>query len=252
MSMLGLGLGVDQASLIPSMAQLVKAAGGILYFDTRRATGTGIPTNSPLTNPWVDLMGSGNNAVPQNMAGTTSSGVDTTTSKTTWVLDGIDDHFTLTASTETNITAAPLAIFATVKGNANGGMVICRNDTSSINAQYALYFNPGAGNQNFQCILEGSARYTTPTNSAINATWLNIGYIWKDGIIKAYVNGVQVGVDTAYSSTLTTRTYLRIGRRETSASHFKGSLATVTLYAGSKITEAGILKAENTISKQYI
>ena len=50
--------------------ELAKKAGSVLYLDARKSDGIGFPTNSPLTNPWVDLIGNKTSITLINLLGT--------------------------------------------------------------------------------------------------------------------------------------------------------------------------------------
>jgi hypothetical protein len=50
--------------------QLVKNAGGVAYWDARKAINNGLPTNSPLTPAWEDLIGNSYNVTLTNILGT--------------------------------------------------------------------------------------------------------------------------------------------------------------------------------------
>jgi hypothetical protein len=249
-----LGLGLNKTTALKNNTQCAKAAGAVLCLDARKATGLGLPTNSPLTSPWVDLSGLANNATPESMAGTTASGVDITDPiKPTWVFDGTSDHFTLTDTASLDITSAPLAIFVTIKVDptmSGTGYIVCKNLNASTNIQYGLsYF---VTNTQIGLYLEGASRKTSTTGSVPANTWYNVGFIWDGSNVKAFVNGVQSATTGTFSGTLTSQPNMRIGRRETPSSYYKGSIATLTIYAGVKATEANILKAERAISRAYI
>jgi hypothetical protein len=239
-------------SEIQDRIRLVKNAGGVLYLDARKATGYGLPTNSPLTSPWVDLSGNGNNATPNNMAGTTASGVDTTNPlKPFWATDGIDDFWSLVNTASLDITVAPLAIFSTIKisTGAAGGYVINKNN-SGADFQYALNWD-NVGSR-MVCYLEGANRKTGTSSSVVANSWYNVGWIWDGSTVKLFVNLIQDGAAGTYSGSLTSRPNLRIGRRETAAGHLKCSIATVTIYYGNKVIVPNVLAAERVISKNYI
>lgn len=251
--MLGLGLGLNRNALA-QRAQLVRSAGCVLYLDARRATGSALPVNSPLTSPWIDLSGQGNNATPTNMAGTITSGVNITDpSKPFWVLDGIDDFFSLVNTASVDITSAPLAVFATIKVNASAAAnsyIVCKNITNASYVQYGISWS-FSGNQ-VAVTLEGAPRGSSAIGSVPKDTWKSIGFIWNGANINYYINGLTSGTVGAYSGILTSRAYLEIGRREVETSYFSGSIATVSIYSGSKATETNILKAEKAISAAYL
>lgn len=240
-----------------SFKSMAKSAGAVLYLDARKATGNSKPINSPLTNPWTDLSGLGNNATPTNMAGTTVSGVDTTdSSKPFWVLDGTDDFFNLVNTASVDITASPLAVFATIRADvgAGNGYIICKNVDSSTNMQYGIHRD--GTNSNLNIYLEGLGRKNTTSNTVPSATWFNVGFIWDGTNVKAYINCIQSGTAGSYSGALTGRANAQIGCRSgagaTKATFFRGNIATASIYTGAKATESNVLKAEKAISKAYI
>jgi hypothetical protein len=234
-----------------SLKSLAKSAGAVLYLDARKATGNSLPVNSPLTTPWLDLSGNENNATPTNFAGTTASGVDTSDPlRPFWVLDGTDDFFSLVNTASVDVTAAPLAVFATIKlplDFSAYGYVLCKNTSSSADTQYGLNIQTnGVAN----VLLEGSAVGFGVALSK-NA-WSNVGFIWDGTGVRRYTNLVLGGNIGSYSGKLTSLPNLRIGRREASGGHLRASIATVSVYTGSKATETSILKAERSISKAYM
>lgn len=238
--------------LLNGFKKSVLNAGGVLYLDARKATGFRLPSNSPLTSPWVDLSDNDNDATPTNFAGNMLSGVDISNLlRPSWVLDGSDDFFNLSSTSSLDINTAPLAIFVTLKVSIGSGYgyIISKNLDSSANVQYALTWDNA--NKRVVVKLENSDRVSTITNSIQETNWYNVGFIWDGTNVKTFINGISNN-SGAYSGTLTSRPNLRIGRRETAASHFKGNIATATVYTGEKAIEANILKSERLISKAYI
>jgi hypothetical protein len=230
---------------------LMKAAGGVLYLDARKATGNGLPSNNPLTGQWMDLSGLGNNATPTNFAGTAASGVDVSDPlRPFWVLDGTDDFFSLVNSASIDITSAPLAVFLTIATAGQGGYVVCKNLDATINTQYGIYYDSSDGS--FGVSLEGGFRGWSSVSAGLTNIWVNIGFVWDGTNIRIFKNGTQTNITVAYSATLTSRPNLRVGRRETATSYFKGKISTVSVYSGTKATEANVLKAEKAISRAYI
>jgi hypothetical protein len=231
--------------------KLVKSAGGVLYLDARKSTGYGQPINSPLTTPWKDLSGNGNDATPTNMAGTTASGVDTTDPlKPCWVLDGTDDFFSLVNTASLDITSAPLGVFATVKDNASNenGFIFCKALTNETDTQYGLYWSASSY---VLASLNGAYKANSAANAVSTNTWYNVGFIWNGATVKVFVNKLQSGTPASFNEPLNSRSNTSIGKA-VSVYYFKGSIATLSIYTGSKATESNILKAERIISKAYI
>jgi hypothetical protein len=228
---------------------LIKAAGGVLYLDARKATGNGLPSNNPLTGQWMDLSGLGNNATPTNMAGTTASGVDISDPlRPCWVLEGTDDFFSMVNTASVDITSAPLAIFATVKiaTGAAAGYIVSKNGVGNTERQYGLLWDT----QSVRAVLQSSARGQSAAGSVPENQWHNVGFTWDGVNVVYYIDGVVSGDPVATSTVLTSRPNMQVGRRETV--YYNGCLATVTIYAGAKATDANTLKAEREISKSYI
>lgn len=240
--------------LMNGFKKSVLEAGGVLYLDARKATGFNIPTNSPLTSPWIDLSGNNNDATPQNMAGTISSGVDITDlKKPTWVLDGSNDYFSLVDLSTLDITSAPLAIFTTIKiaSGAGNGFIFTKNVDATSNMQFGLLYN---SNNTITLYLENAVRGASALIT--QNQWYNIGIIWDGTTIKYYINSVTGGTNGSCSSSLTNRANVQIGCRASTSgskqSFLKTSIATLTVYKGANCIETNVLKAENAISKIYI
>jgi hypothetical protein len=231
-----------------------REAGAKLLLLADLATGFGSPTNSPLTNPWVDLSDYGNNATPTNFAGTAASGVDISDPvKPFWVLDGTDDFFSLVNTPSLDITTAPLAMFATFKATSVNGFLLCKNNSYATNIQYAILLDNTT--KAMQALLEKTttgARAQSENNSILTNIWYNAGWIWNGENVQCYVNFEPSGIAGAFNGTLTSRAYTRIGCRELSAVFFKGNIATVSIYAGINATAAKVLAAETLISAPYL
>jgi hypothetical protein len=237
---------------------LIKSAGAVLYLDTRKATGSGLPTNSPLTDPWVDLVsGSSNIVTPTNFAGTISSGVVTANPNIPyWILDGSDDHFVINPNI-LNITTAPLAVFGTfaVLTGFSTGYIFSRNTDAASNMQYGIFVE--ATTNRMSAILEGANKQTSTNNSITANTWYNAGFIWDGSMVNLYINGSKNNTAAGtLSGSLTNRNSTQIGCRRAAAGGIstilKGTIATITVYTGAQCTEANVLKAENALSKSYI
>jgi hypothetical protein len=243
----------------PLMFQsLVQKAGGVLYLDARAATAEyGLPVNSPLTTPWIDISDSANNATPSNMAGTVASGVNTTDiAKPYWALDGVDDFFSLINTESIDITAAPLAIFSTLRiptGANVSSNLIAKSTTTDF--QYRLVFNAG---DVFSLNLNGTTAIGS-SGAITRNVFVNFGVIWDGTNVKYYGNIAPIGTPGTFSNALVSgKPNVRIGCRSNSAdglvntAFLKCDLATLTMYTGASATETNILKAEKLISKAYI
>lgn len=239
--------------LLNGFKKSVKNAGGVLYLDTRKATGFGIPSNSPLTSPFVDLNGYENNATLNNFAGNVTSGYDTTEIlKPSLVFDGVDDFLSLVNVASLKLISPPLGIFFTVKLQTNGSgttYLFCKNFDSTTNIQLSIGYH-NADNR-ITIRLEGQDRISSAINSIMPNTWYNIGFIWDGNRINVYINCNFIGYGT-YSGNLTEQPNILIGKRLITSGITKGAFATATIYQGSKSIESNILKAEKLISKAYI
>lgn len=98
--------------------KLVTKAGGKVYLDARKATGTSLPQNGPLTSPWTDLVGNLNSYSVSNILGSdgnfeTDSNADglgdgwTSASVTSLSMSGNTQSFTATQSAGYIIRSIP-------------------------------------------------------------------------------------------------------------------------------------------------
>jgi len=194
-----------------------------------------------------------NSAIPTNMAGTTASGVDTSDPlRLFWVLDGTDDFFSLVNTASVDITAAPLAIGCTFKLNATAGdgWIICKNLSAANDTQYGVFFNDT--NDHIDVYINGVLVASTANDSITKGTWYNFYFTLIGENVATKINGITSGTGGTHAGAITTRANFRIGRRETTAGYFKGNLAAIEIYTGTKATESNILRAEKAISKAYI
>lgn len=138
---LGLGLGLNKSILLPSGDPLLKAltkANCTLYLEGDRATGTSKGVNSPLTDPWVDLIGN-NSADLVNFVGTTSSGyndllVPNGETRTFLKADGVDDYGVIANDPSLDPTGTEdFAICGVFKTDnpVDTGYLFAKNDTLS-------------------------------------------------------------------------------------------------------------------------
>ncbi len=138
------------------------------------------------------------------------------------------DYISIDAQTQTDITTAPLSIFAWIHSkDADSGEIISRNFNSIATIQYHLRWSQ----LNFiSCGLEGGAVDVigTTDDAPIN-TWLFAGFTWDGTNVKAFVNALQTGSDGAYSASLTSRANLNIARRA-SEDYFTGLIDDVIIF----------------------
>ena len=252
--MLGLGLDLLKTKPNKTNLQIALLAGNVLYLDGFKADGSGLPTNSPLTSPWVDLNSNSNDAAPDNFAGTTDSGYNGSTSKPAFTLDGTDDCFNISDDSSLDMTVAPLAVFSTIRLNAmpQTGYIFCKGYQAFNQVQYGITY----GFARVYAVLENNI-VTESISGTVNASQIvNVGMIWAaDGSIRTYINGTQSGSTANLGTGLTTRPNVRIGCRPLSVgneSYFKGEIFTSTVYSGVNCTAVNVLKAEAAISKRYL
>jgi len=164
--------------------------------------------------------------------------------------DGTDDYATLLNTKELDVTSAPLAVFATVRiaVDANTGHILSKNLDTAGSRQYSIAWQ--STNSNMETVLSGNA-FISPNNAVAKTIWCNIGFIWDGTVVKHYINYVQSGTPSAFAGTLTSQPNIRLGKRE-GGTYLKQDLATLSIYTGTKATEANILKAEAAISRQYL
>ena len=194
------------------------------------------------------------NAVPINFAGTTSSGYNENASKPAFTLDGTDDVFHMLDSTELDITAVPIAVFAVIKAPATlqEGYIFSKALDAIGNVQYGLLLNADGS---LSAVLEGSAVLSTSAGIVVANTHYSVGLLADGTNVIIYVDRASAA-STAFSSALTTRGNVRVGALASGAgvsnTFFKGSIATLTVYSGTKCTASKVLEAEKLISKAYI
>jgi hypothetical protein len=249
--MLGLGLGLNVNKQLQGFETLVKSAGGVLYYDARKDL---IQANG--VTP--DRSGKGNDVTWANFAGTGASGLVIENGKVFRRLDGTDDFGSMVNTSSIDITNAPLAVFVTKRLSASAAtsFLFCKNLDNTTNEQYGMLWD--ATNKYIRVDAENVNRCNSGVNSVLPDTWYNEGFIWDGTNINIYINKIPTGIVGAYSGALTSRPNIRVGARSnsvdgsTTIGKLKGDLATLTIYAGAKATEANILKAEKALSKAYI
>jgi hypothetical protein len=174
----------------------------------------------------VDSRGLSNGTAQQNTS------VLHTTGKVGGALtfNGSSDYVAITSPSQIDITAAPLSVFAWVYPavSAVSGYVVCKNLSASSNIQYALYWN--GTNFYVTCYLEGEIKTTSANGSVLAGQWSFVGFTWDGTSVKCFVDGSQSGNTGSYTGSLTSRAYCNIGRRETAATYFTGSLDNVMIF----------------------
>ena len=148
--------------------------------------------------------------------------------------DGTDDYGSAANSPALDITAAPLAVFATIKHNlavGSFGYIVCKNLNSATNNQYGLAVYETT--KNIAVWLEGVENTVSVSGLFLQGIRYNVGFIWDGTNIKIYKNGavVTLAAGGTYSSLLTSRPHFNVGRRETAAAYFKGNIYDLSVYA---------------------
>lgn len=162
-------------------------------------------------------------------------------------LNGSNAYGVFTSNQLLDITSAPLTIAAWIKPSSQTGYIFVKNTSSAANVQYAISYD--TANKFFYTYLEGATRANSAINSVLNDLWYFVCAVWDGTSVKTYVNGVPNGTGGSYSGSLTSRTYTRLGRRETAAAYFKGLLGELWL-TRSALTKSEVKNLyENTAHK---
>lgn len=194
---------------------------------------------------WNDYSGKGRHMRANNLAYTTGSNLDVNA----LTLDGIDDYGSFANNTPFDITTAPLAIFATISVavGAGQGYIVCKNLSSAADVQYAMFYeNTG---KDIGINLNGTVYFFNTVLT--EGTTYDVGFIWIGSTLKRFLNGVQLGTDLAYSTPLTSRPTLAIGKQGAGSLYFKGNIKNLAIYAGAGVTEAYILKERKNTMRRY-
>lgn len=210
-------------------------------------------TRQVLCNPggkyyWYDFTGNGRHMKLNNLAYSGASGWQNDPYRASF--DGVDDHGCIVNDSGVDVTTAPLAIFATVRvaSGAGTGFIVCKDTSAFADVQYGMFWD--GATKRIVSVLEGANRALGVSNTVLEGVWCDVGFIWDGTNTKTYVNAVQSGASVAYSSSLTSRPYLRIGRRETASSHFKGDIRNDAIYSGAGLTEAKVLNHRRQVMRR--
>jgi hypothetical protein len=239
---------------VKTNTELVKSAGGVLYLDARKATGFGLPTNSPLTSQFIDLTGNNNNATLNNFDGT--SGWNTSSSLTPYLnFDGINDRCNLPNNSSLDITTNEFALAATfrVKSTESNAWILSRNLSTST-VQYGLHYYGAANNIGVSL---NSLSQRSSINVSINIWYNVIFYRSSAGVIYPFLNNIAQST-VNYATALTSMPNTTIGARSTNdlgtafTANLLFDLGTLTIYHAPKLNITNIRNAEKQISKSYI
>ena len=220
----------------------VKAAGGVLYLDARKADGVGPLTGND--SPWVDLTTEGNDGTLTNFAGTGTSGWQA--SPNLLRFDGVDDFVAFADTASLDITTAPLAIGVTVIQPISATeFVLSKNANSAGDTQYSILL---ASSNQARMYINGTAY----ANFIRSSGYINLVFYWDGSDIYGYENGVPKNSDPFIGPLISNGT-VKLGTGIQGGSLdflLDGDIATATIYTGSDIDK--ILKAEAKISAEYL
>lgn len=233
-----------------SLIQQVTNAGGVAYWDARKADGT-----DPLTgnsSPWVDLINS-NDATLDGYAGDANEGWQSNPN----VLRGAgSNEWCRIASigSELDITTSPIAIGMTIKAPTGGanGYVFTKNANTSSTIQYGVICRPST--PNCSMYIEGSSKCGTDITLDV---WFNLVFYWDGSGITSYINGTQASTGV-HSGTLTSRANAQIGARSSAndglsqSSEFEGDMGHIAIYADFGTDIASVLAAEANVAADYL
>jgi hypothetical protein len=183
---------------------LVTSLGGVLYYDVLKATGTGLPSNSPLTDPIIDLLDNYNGDLV-NFAGTSSSGYDTSNpAKPFLKFDLTNDHID-SALTGANFPANSFSVYVKAMMVQSGASnALSSIDSATIGGTQC--FNMGKNSSNiitFGVTNTVGTRFDAATSGALSAgDYTIIGtFDNSTGAIKLYV--YDGSTTNTYTSALT-------------------------------------------------
>lgn len=136
----GIGFFIEETASTNTKLTLVQSLGGILYYDALLATGSGLPSNSPLTDPWVDLINAYDGDLT-NFAGTTASGWDITDPTKPFLKEDGTNDYVITALGAANFPTS-FSLYSRCKtGTATGFASLGSIDLNeaSANALFTMY-----------------------------------------------------------------------------------------------------------------
>jgi len=245
--MINLGLNIERN--IPTLIELAKRSGTVLYLDARKVNGITLGINSPLTSSILNLVNKTTSIDLYNFAGTTSDGYAILNDKPVIAFDGIDSYMTSSNIPELDITGTQnFGISAILQISVNqSGYVFSRNDTGYSDVRYGLLYEAGI----FKLISSGVVLISSPAIS-LN-TWYRISVIRDNGVLYMILNGVKVG-QVASTTSLISASNFRIGCRVngTSNSIFSGmKLGAFVITKGSKATLHNGTKMMNAIERGF-
>ena len=203
-------------------------------------------TNSPPTSLLRDRSGNGNNATPNGMAYTTSSGSDNNGGI---VLDGIDDYCRILDSESFNFGSGDFTIEVFVKLNAlNRIQYFVAQGTSSASST-SFYYRISDVNKIVVGVCSASTYYESISSSSLtDTTNYNQIIMSREGnFLKAYVNNIEYASLNIGSITINNvSTPLNIGTSGSAISgYISGSIKKCRVYKGKALTDAEILQNYN-------
>lgn len=222
MPLLGLGLGLDRYLKKKGGDPLLEAltkANCTLYLEGDRATGTSKGVNSPLTDPWVDLIGN-NNADLVNFVGTTSSGYDDLLvpngeTRTFLKGDGVDDYGVIANDSSLDPTGTEdfsICYVGYLTNLVANKWLFCKNlGTFTSDVQYGIRYT-GSGNG---WLRVGGQSYTFDAGTIV-LNGFNIFVVKKIGsTLRLSINGVEV-INISFTISLVSRPYFLLFARNNS------------------------------------
>lgn len=203
----------------------------------------------------IDMQGNGNIGVDRSGKNNDVTWYNTTNANKRYgnckVLNGSSSYGTLVSSQSLDITSAPLSIFAWLKMDASAGdtYIFIKNTSAVTNIQYSLRYD--TTNQRIFAGLESGVRGNSANNTVLKGgDWVFGGFVWDGTNVPHYINGKPSGTVGSYSGSLTSRTYTRIGRRETASGYFKGSIGELWLF-NSLLSPQDVLDLYNSTCAEY-
>jgi hypothetical protein len=198
---------------------LVQSLGGVLYYNALKADGSGLPSNSPFTSTWVDLLNA-YNATLNGFAETPSSGWDISNPSSPFLFEDGSDDYMLTGLTPAIFPANSFSLYARIipKSSGGAGRVFFAFDQN--NAQPGCTLGYDADNLIDFRLRRDSATisYVATANGAftedVEITVCGV-YNASDNSVKLYIDGALQTITDNLSGTRaipTSNLYFGVGR----------------------------------------
>ncbi len=211
-NMLITNMGAMGSQSFEDLALLAQEAGAVLYLDARKAGGTNVGINSPLTNPFVDLVGD-NDVTLSNVAGTSSDGyteILLPNGKTMpfFSSDGSDTYGAIVNNGSLDFTNGDFAFAGAfiIPNSLQNGRFINKNGSAWTDTQYAVtIYSTG-----MRLYYNGSLYLTIAPLGTLSPDQLyTFKLIRKSGVLKAYVNDIKT-YDATFSASLISKDFIRL------------------------------------------